>query len=1278
MLAGYLPYAETIEDSDVIIISKDGVHLYQASAAGIGGGLRYWVETEDEIYRLADITDLSALVYHPEEEIYKYTWHGAPMTEGNLTEAVYTALNSYGSEPDYMLPKDDDFLSKEVNTAMDAHRSVDVRPEVIQFVSSAEYYQQPIYKNSVEYCRDFNKLYIGWVSINVTDWMSKNLGNNRLMMYGDDTYKYEQWSRIAPSDIENLVPYPESGSPVAYLTMDGEDFYNTMSSSIITNFDSAGSSVEDRINYYTTDGDINVAKTNAWINGLRTGTYNAATSNNNLLNTFFGKTGDYSQDDPTYETPPQPIGYTNAARPSLSINYYLEDRTLGKQTDDAKVRHYNELWNQIEENARDHWAIVYDPVDNPHPGGFNEVDDYVSWCHQHFYLHDEGGGNDKVTGSDDQLDISTQEIPFIAVISCVGYYPNYTLTTIDRASGGGGNEEDGVRFPHSNWPQIIGPVNFPGYHAEKDPHHIYMPAPGETANFSDNGNTYTVTMTPTKETSTIDQLQRGPNICIDYLDPSGYEWEVCLFAASPEWINEADDTLSTGDNEHPIITLEESTTMAIHKLNRITDKVFDHWSFNENYTDYIDTAVFMRRNYYQTGSDPSDPYVNDIYVTIYNTLKEGAGQTMIDNARNLAAQLINETKLIPYRPFKGSEVRIRTNIGINSNEGFKTGVEIVDFDDVTKIDTTSYVDPVTGTAWFKGPVSSNGIEVQRKLIPGTGIQITHTDNGDVITSNGGLEIDVDNVLALMEEGLGVTPSKDVLHNKIKYTLNHDIRVGQNSSDYLTIARTQEQPEPGTYTNKAIDTVDIDIDKVRNAVYDSGHMVIDTGLEATRNTATGQITLKTSAVSDITINGSAAKVSKEKDTTNNRWKVDLQITEGGDDDYDIPLPIPDYINRIFVYKGDWSTAQSYTAPSDGYLFIEAHAGSLTLLPVTIDGFTYNTGLRDASASISDYCNMIFLKEGMTATFGTPTPVASNWANNQNESGNKVWFIPCFTMKNSEFSNNYILPVPNFDATATTISASSIPTVYDEPSWMIYTATVDGIMYSNDSTSGQYKVMPLDDNEASLYGTYFFSHVQSSGGYYQFDCIPIRNGHKYKLQRGGNGRTGIRIVPFKTVSDITDLYSPLCDFANPVTVTPTADNSYHNIFDNSWDTKQPALLVDTMLSTVSYLKLEMNVKVGTSSTYSVFPVVSKDTVGAYSTIPLPRPTDYVSSYKLANSYYNSDSFTLLKFKKFEPPVSLKRILYNGQNLVDANGDVDLTFLKTLIDALDQRVTALENNT
>lgn len=55
MLIGNYPVATSIDDSDIIIISKDGVHLMQINATeaglGSGAGLRWWKETETDIYR---------------------------------------------------------------------------------------------------------------------------------------------------------------------------------------------------------------------------------------------------------------------------------------------------------------------------------------------------------------------------------------------------------------------------------------------------------------------------------------------------------------------------------------------------------------------------------------------------------------------------------------------------------------------------------------------------------------------------------------------------------------------------------------------------------------------------------------------------------------------------------------------------------------------------------------------------------------------------------------------------------------------------------------------------------------------------------------------------------------------------------------------------------------------------------------------------------------------------------------------------------------------------
>lgn len=60
MLIGNYPVADEIGDDDILIISKDGVHLLQVTVrqAGFGGGLKWWIETEEEIYREYESSDL--------------------------------------------------------------------------------------------------------------------------------------------------------------------------------------------------------------------------------------------------------------------------------------------------------------------------------------------------------------------------------------------------------------------------------------------------------------------------------------------------------------------------------------------------------------------------------------------------------------------------------------------------------------------------------------------------------------------------------------------------------------------------------------------------------------------------------------------------------------------------------------------------------------------------------------------------------------------------------------------------------------------------------------------------------------------------------------------------------------------------------------------------------------------------------------------------------------------------------------------------------------------
>ena len=197
--------------------------------------------------------------------------------------------------------------------------------------------------------------------------------------------------------------------------------------------------------------------------------------------------------------------------------------------------------------------------------------------------------------------------------------------------------------------------------------------------------------------------------------------------------------------------------------------------------------------------------------------------------------------------------------------------------------------------------------------------------------------------------------------------------------------------------------------------------------------------------------------------------------------------------------------------------------------------------------------------------------------------------------------------------------------------------------------------------------------------QFDYFPIRKGKKYKLQRNGVSKGNIVINAFKTVTDIDDLYAPYCDYTSPVLITPTADGAYHDIYDSNWNAKQPALLLDAIIGTYNFMASTLYVKEGAASDLAfILQTKSKASSdlcdSSYNNIPLTRKADYNPSYSIAASYYGSGSITLAKYEHFEVPVTPKRILYDGVNLVDSNGDVDLTFLKQLIDGLDARITAL----
>ena len=62
MLIGSFPVADYVEGDDILIISKDGIHLQRITVreAGFGGGLRWWRETPDNIYNTKQLGDDTA------------------------------------------------------------------------------------------------------------------------------------------------------------------------------------------------------------------------------------------------------------------------------------------------------------------------------------------------------------------------------------------------------------------------------------------------------------------------------------------------------------------------------------------------------------------------------------------------------------------------------------------------------------------------------------------------------------------------------------------------------------------------------------------------------------------------------------------------------------------------------------------------------------------------------------------------------------------------------------------------------------------------------------------------------------------------------------------------------------------------------------------------------------------------------------------------------------------------------------------------------------------
>ena len=1027
MIIGTLPFADTIDDGDVFIISKDGVHLYQASAAGLGGGLRYWVETEDEIYREADITALSALVYDPTAETYNYIWHGAPMTAEQITKAVYTALDSTGKQPDWLFPSGNDKLDQTASALHFGSVGVEICCGLNDTETTYNRYHQTM---SFHYSKDFPKLYICYLDMNITAWGMLGTGVSDTRLIDDLNYRKDTWYRTTPQAVVSLV---NPGQTVSY---NGHDFYVALK-------DAVNAEYANHPELYSLSNDP-AAETAAsdWIDSMNgvdqehpSGQpadydYTAhGTKASDLLDDVAGKIG--AGTDPLAP----PSQYTNQNYGSVLHEFY--DHRIGAFTDTDLVNSVAALRESTYNNAITAWNNAYDPDNNPEPGGYDNAIDYANYMVSITVTSGGGGGNWPGIGNDENLlgsksSPSGMALPYLVIISCVGYYPEYELTPI-LTTDNPQNQE--VQFPR-NSPHSTG-SNFPGFCRPSDlPDISAIEAYGAIANFKNSNNQWSIA-----PGTDIQRMLRGESLCVDYKDDDGYVWEIGFFRVQDIFVDSVEKKLK-GVNGYPVLTLGGQDIDEVPKIEFESNVSFNHWSYDSSFREYIEEGFVLNRT--------SDG--NTVTVHKYSVQSNGAGEHWIQNARNEAAGLVNTINLKKFKAYEGKEIKVRTNIGIDENEGFKTGIQVTDYDGVKKFDPTSYVDPVTGSAWFKGSISENGkllsSKYQKKLRAGTGVTITSGTDYDTISMGGSGEVDA--LFELLENGDGITPVKDMLTHKIQHVLKHDV-VEDSNQNIISVTRTHKQDQEQQPTNEIVDTIGIDEKNLLNKVY-GAKMIEGKGMSLTKNTGIGSVKFDTTAITEVRVNGEAA----EKHDSANGYYVDISVSGGGDgDDFDIPLPIPDYENREVIYASTYSSqGDIYTAPKDGVLYLMAHTSGVCCLPVTIGSVTYNLGIRASNSSYCESGNMLPIKEGEVVTFGTRYPT-SGWVNNPSQNGYILWFIPFETVKNSQSNGTYILPSPVYDVNTATITSGDVPST-TSGNYYTYTATVDGIMRALGNASGYYTV------------------------------------------------------------------------------------------------------------------------------------------------------------------------------------------------------------------------------
>ena len=754
----------------------------------------------------------------------------------------------------------------------------------------------------------------------------------------------------------------------------------------------------------------------------------------------------------------------------------------------------------------------------------------------------------------------------------------------------------------------------------------------------------------------------------------------------------------------------------------------NHWIFDKEFLqENLEEHVFVDEDSYTYTETLYDddvthvpPHPDQIRIYhIYNyvvrkgyTAKTDMGEKALRRARKCFDTFLKNSRsriVFPKVAEGDSGPKLKTAISVDG-DAFWTGyvTEAPDPDEPEVMVKTEHkqfnVDQDTGDVDTQGKYMIKGIDIrdilQEKLVAGKGISLHSNGKGTTTVTNTMMDTALDELVDTFRGSAGIivgkTTDPSTHEDEVHFNLNHDLipitnDTKQQADHPEDIIPVQVHRTTNLAQYRMVDELYFDR---TNVGYHN--MMVDNGLELTDSQNTWR--LKSTALDNIRVNG----VKQEKifdlypppgQETGDGYYVDIQIESGGGGEVEetIPSPVPDYGKRKIVTKL-YAVNHVFSAPSDGYLFLEVRNSAVFYCKLEIDGKYYTVGNMNEATNkqvLSDSSNMIPLYRGQKVTLIEKTSGVNISTSASATNVDKFWFIPMVRQKMS--SDSFTLGYYVYsNSPLASIPASSIKTDGASDPY-VYTATADSAIVTdvNNLRANNLYIYPLDDNDQPL-GQYILGrcyNVNTTVQRFNNGQILLKKGQKYRITKASSSTTetyyiyGLNNVLKTNYENSGSLWSPFLDWANAEVIELAAG------YDYTWvdipapvKTETPGILyIDgTNAYTADYAKgVQLQFGSGNDGKTRLF--YKSDTSGRnYIRVP-----GYNAAYASTKwKYYKDfDSLNPLKlvfvpFMQYKKP-GVDHVVVDHE-FIDDNGIVDLSYLYSKIADLEARVEALENPT